>query len=216
MRFDNTDFNQDTEYETKKQRTLLYLFDPDVTAVYLILWRLSVTLTLGVIGALSHLIEPGDKSCDSRLVYEVLCVCLSLIQLTNINWMTWGGKEQSPRFLGFIAPEERGIQTNGFSAQCQVAIKALKYNQWYQGAALASRVPLCSQERESRAWWHYNPHTQETDSQDGKFKVSLVYAVSSRPATRECTVKTERGIWMHIGGKNVLALRNSKKQTNKL
>lgn len=132
--------------------------------MYLILWRLSVTLTLGVIGALSHLIEPGDKSCDSRLVYEVLCVCLSLIQLTNINWMTWGGKEQSPRFLGFIAPEERGIQTNGFSAQCQVAIKALKYNQWYQGTALASRVPLCSQERESRAWWHYNPHTQETDT----------------------------------------------------
>lgn len=32
----------------------------------------AVTLTLSVIGALSHLIECGDKCCDSSLAYEVL------------------------------------------------------------------------------------------------------------------------------------------------
>lgn len=32
----------------------------------------AVTLTLSVTGALGHLIESGDKCCDSSLVHEVL------------------------------------------------------------------------------------------------------------------------------------------------
>lgn len=65
---------------------LLHLLAPDLTVVYLMLCKLGRICDIDL--GCHRGPRPLDGFCDSRLVYKVLCVCLSLIQLTNINRMT--------------------------------------------------------------------------------------------------------------------------------
>lgn len=74
--FDTTEFSKNTEYNVMRQRaykTGLPQVSPWCT-LHSADWGQSVIVTLAVIGAPP---QPLDRSFDSRLVYKVLCVCLS-------------------------------------------------------------------------------------------------------------------------------------------
>lgn len=79
--FDTTEFSKNTEYNVMRQRaykTGLPQVSPWCT-LHSADWGQSVIVTLAVIGAPP---QPLDRSFDSRLVYKVLCVCLSF------SWQT--------------------------------------------------------------------------------------------------------------------------------